>query len=180
MEQVRAFVEGSEPVDYKPKDRASAYASVRRALAAFDYDRLGRADRGCVRAYIDKVCGFSPGQIMWLVRPAGAAGVMEDRRSRNSGRAFERVYTLPDIRLLVEVDEVAEAFGGMSALVEGKNAHVVRKHLGHERTPARFARECPSPFLKLPPPLPVRHRSPSSPPSFPSFPRKRESRGFRD
>ena len=24
MEQVRAFVEGSEPVDYKPKDRASA------------------------------------------------------------------------------------------------------------------------------------------------------------
>ena len=30
MEQVRAFIEGSEPVDYKPKDRACAYAFVRR------------------------------------------------------------------------------------------------------------------------------------------------------
>ena len=37
MEQVRAFVEGSEPVDYKPMERASAYAFVRRTLARFDY-----------------------------------------------------------------------------------------------------------------------------------------------
>ena len=113
MERVRAFVEGSEPVDYQPKDRASAYAFVRRTLVAFDYDRLGRADRGCVRAYIGKVCGFSPAQITRLVRQQAQTGVVEDRRVRNSGRAFERVYTLPDIRLLAEVDE---AFGGMSAL----------------------------------------------------------------
>ena len=113
MEQVRAFVEGSEPVDYKPQDRASAYAFVRRTLVAFHYDRLGRADRGCVRAYIGKVCGFSPAQITRLVRQQAQTGVVEDRRARNSGRAFERVYTLPDIRLLAEVDE---AFAGMSAL----------------------------------------------------------------
>ena len=37
----------------------------------------------------------------------------------------------------------------MSALVEGKNAHVVCKHLGHEHVPARFARECLSPFLNF-------------------------------
>ena len=30
MEQVRAFVEDCESVDYKPKDRACAYAFVRR------------------------------------------------------------------------------------------------------------------------------------------------------
>ena len=113
MEQVRAFVEGSEPVDYKPKDRASAYAFVRRTLVGLRYDRLGRADRGCVRAYIGKVCGFSPAQITRLVRQQAQTGVVEDRRTRNSGRAFERVYTMSDIRLLAEVDE---AFGGMSAL----------------------------------------------------------------
>ena len=37
----------------------------------------------------------------------------------------------------------------MSALVEGKNAHGVRKHLGHAYIPARFARECLSPFLNF-------------------------------
>ena len=113
MEQVRAFVEGSEPVDYQPKDRGSAYAFVRRTLAAFDYHRLGRADRGCVRAYIGKACGFSAAQISRLIRQQAETGAVVDRRARNSGRPFETVYTAADIRLLAEVDE---AFGGMSGL----------------------------------------------------------------
>ena len=113
MEQVRAFVEGSEPVDYQPKDRASAYAFVRRTLATFDYHRLGRADRGCVRAYIGKARGFSAAQISRLIRQQAETGAVVDRRARNSGRPFETVYTAADIRLLAEVDE---AFGRMSGL----------------------------------------------------------------
>ena len=113
MEQVRAFVEGSGPVDYQPEDRRSAYEFVRRTLVRFDYPLLGRADRGCVRAYIGKACGFSPAQISRLIRQQAQTGVVADRRARNSGRAFETRYTLADIRLLAEVDE---AFGGMSAL----------------------------------------------------------------
>ena len=114
MEQVRAFVEGSEPVAYQPEDRRSAYEFVRRTLVRFDYPLLGRADRGCGgRAYIGKACGFSPTQISRLIRQRAETGVVADRRARNSGRAFETRYTLADIRLLAEVDE---AFGGMSAL----------------------------------------------------------------
>ena len=37
MEQVRAFVEGSGPVDYQPEDRRSAYEFVHRTLVRFDY-----------------------------------------------------------------------------------------------------------------------------------------------
>ena len=113
MEQVRAFVEGSEPVDYKPLDRASSYAFVRGALARFDYHLLGRADRGLVRAYIRKVCGFSPAQITRLIRQQAETGAVEDRRGRNSGWPFETAYGPVDIRLLAEVDE---AFEGMSGL----------------------------------------------------------------
>ena len=113
MEQIRAFVEGCESVDYKPQDRAGAYAFVRRTLVRFDYARLGRADRGWVRAYIGKVCGFSPSQITRLIRQQAATGAVEDRRARNSGRAFETVYTPVDVRLLADMDE---AFGGMSGL----------------------------------------------------------------
>ena len=113
MEQVRAFVEGSEPVDYKPEDQAARYAFVRKTAVKFDYHLLGRADRGCVRAYIGKVCGFSPAQISRLLRQQAETGVVEDRRARNSGRPFETVYTPADIRRLAAVDE---AFGGMSGL----------------------------------------------------------------
>ena len=113
LEQVRAFVEGSEPVDYQPEDRRSAYEFVRRTLVRFGYPRLGRADRGCLRAYLGKACGFSPAQISRLIRQQVETGVVEDRRARNSGRPFETRYTSADIRLLAEVDE---AFGGMSGL----------------------------------------------------------------
>ena len=93
MEQIRAFVAGCESVDSKPKDRACVYAFVRRTLVKFDSARLGRADRGRVRAYIGEVCGFSPAQITGLVRQQAETGAVEDRRTRNSGRSFGRVCT---------------------------------------------------------------------------------------
>ena len=86
---------------------------MRKTAAKFDYHRLGRADRSRVRAYIGKVCGFSPAQTSRLLRQHAETGAVEDRRARNSGRPFERVYTPAGIRLLAAVDE---AFGGMSAL----------------------------------------------------------------
>lgn len=39
-EQVRAFLDGSEPVDFNPVSRAEAFAS--RTLTRFDYARLGK------------------------------------------------------------------------------------------------------------------------------------------
>ena len=164
IEQLKAFVAGSAPVDCKPLDRESAYDFVRRTLVAFDYHRQGKADRGCVRRYIVKVTGLSPAQLTRLVARHAETGAVVDLRARNSGRPFETRYRSIDIRLLAEVDE---AFGQMSGLatceilrrafevhgdprferlagisrshVEGKNAHVVRRHLGHEHIAARFA-----------------------------------------
>ena len=113
LEQVRAFVEGSEPVGYQPRDRESAYGFVQRTLVSFGYHCLGRAERGLIRRYIGKVCGFSASQITRLIRQQAQTGRVEDRREWNSGRRFERRYRFNDIRLLAEVDE---AFGQMSGL----------------------------------------------------------------
>ena len=52
MEQVRAFLEGSEPVDYRHWDRSSAYAFVRQTLVRFRYETLGRRDRGAVLRFL--------------------------------------------------------------------------------------------------------------------------------
>ena len=113
IEQLEAFVEGSAPVDCKPLDRESAYDFVRRTLVAFDYHRLGKADRGCVRRYVVKVTALSPAQLTRLVARHAETGAVVDLRARNSGRPFERRYAPTDIRLLAEVDE---AFGQMSGL----------------------------------------------------------------
>ena len=113
IEQLKAFVAGSAPVDCKPLDRESAYDFVRRTLVAFDYHRLGKADRGCVRRYVVKVTALSPAQLTRLVARHAETGAVVDRRARNSGRPFETRYRPIDIRLLAEIDE---AFGQMSGL----------------------------------------------------------------
>ena len=45
LDQVRAFVEGSEAVDFTGADRESVYEFVRRALVRLDYAGRIRASR---------------------------------------------------------------------------------------------------------------------------------------
>lgn len=85
LEQVRAFVEGSESVEYQPRDRESAYGFVQRTLVSFGYYRLGRAERGLIRRYIGKVCGFSVSQVTRLIRQQAQTGRVEDRRGGTAG-----------------------------------------------------------------------------------------------
>ena len=166
------------------------------------YPRLGRPGKGAVRQYLAKTTGLSRAQVTRPIGQHRATGRVVDRRRGHSGRPFERVYTAADIRLLAEVDEIAqfehigavarifEAFlipvlealpvtlpfsvlgfhadngseyinrqvaellnklqvgqftksrarrSNDNALVEGKNAWVVRKWLGHDHIPQRFA-----------------------------------------
>ena len=63
LEQVRAFVDGSAPVDYRPLDRASTYAFVEDALRRFAYRRLDRADKGVLRRFLSKSGGLSLPQV---------------------------------------------------------------------------------------------------------------------
>ena len=52
LDEVRAFVEGNEPVDFELADRESAYGFVRRTLAHFGYHGQGKAAKGLLRAYL--------------------------------------------------------------------------------------------------------------------------------
>ena len=78
LDQVSAFVEGSEGVDPRTRfrehklsrgrafagaDRESVYEFVRRALV----ERLGKSDKGLVRRYMAKVTGLSRTQLTRLI-----------------------------------------------------------------------------------------------------------------
>ena len=52
LEQVRAFLDGNGPVDFKPRSRKEVYAFVQRTLARFGYARLGKADKGAVKRFL--------------------------------------------------------------------------------------------------------------------------------
>ena len=67
LEQVEAFLEGSEPVRFEARDQASLYEWVTRTLGEQGYSRLGRAGKGLVRRYIAKMTGRSRAQVTRLI-----------------------------------------------------------------------------------------------------------------
>ena len=112
LDEVRAFVEGNEPVDFELADRESAYGFVRRTLAHFGYHGQGKAAKGLLRAYLRKATGLSRAQMARLIRQHRETGEVEDRRRGPPARPFQRKYTKADIRLLAEVDrDLGQASG---------------------------------------------------------------------
>ena len=104
IEQVAAFVEANEPVDFQPLDRAGAYAFVARTLTRPGYHALDKPSKALAKRYLAKATGYSRAQLTRLVRQHRDTARVVDRRDGNQGRPFARVYTPADVRLLAQVD----------------------------------------------------------------------------
>ncbi len=112
VDDIRAFLGGSEGADIAPHDREAAYAFIERTLVRFRYHfGLSRAGKGLVRKYAAKVTGYSDAQLTRLIRQQRRTGRIRDHRLRPPSRPFATVYTTADAILLAEVDE---AFGQLS------------------------------------------------------------------
>ena len=108
LEQVRRVAEGTEPVDFAPADRASAYDFIGRTLVQFEYWALDKADKGALKAYLGKMTGLSRAQLTRLMAQHRSTGRIRDRRGGGPSRPFVRRYTAADVRLLAEVDATLE------------------------------------------------------------------------
>ena len=105
LEEIRTFMEGNRPVDFRSADRAGAYEFVRRTLVRFRYGTLDKPSKGLLKEFLGKVTGLSRAQLTRLIGQYRATGRIEDRR-RGPARPFERRYAVADIRLLAEVDGI--------------------------------------------------------------------------
>ena len=124
LEQVRAFLEGSEAVDFVEGDRAGVYDLVRRTLVKLRYHRLGKSDKGLVKRYLGKVTGLSRAQLTRLIAQHRKTGRVEDRRGGPPLKPFRRRYTRGDIRLLAEVDaELGQMSGAATRAVLRREWH---------------------------------------------------------
>jgi hypothetical protein len=103
LDDVRGFLAGNQAVEIQTPNREAAYAFIAQSLSRFSYRRLGKADKGLMRAYLAKMTGLSRAQLTRLVARHQGGERLDDRRGPPA-RPFARRYTPEDVRLLAEVD----------------------------------------------------------------------------
>jgi hypothetical protein len=76
QDQIQEFLRSSEPIDFTTGGRAERYQWVERVLAAQNYWKLRKRERGLVRAYVRKVTGLGEAQTSRLIRAFRDQGVV--------------------------------------------------------------------------------------------------------
>jgi transposase InsO family protein len=110
LEGIRRFVAASEEIRFESADRGQVYAWVEGLLMGQRYAQQGKAARGLLRRYIEKMTGLSRAQVTRLIARYTASGRVEPTVYRR--RRFPQRYTRADIELLAAVDEAHETLSG--------------------------------------------------------------------
>lgn len=110
LEQIRAFLEGSDGVGFQAKDRRELYEWVNGTLRQQGYDRLGRQSKGLVRRYVAKMTGLSRAQVTRLI--GHYLGGQEVKARDYRRHRFPSRYTVADSELLAAVDEAHGVLSG--------------------------------------------------------------------
>lgn len=110
LEQIRAFLQASEEVQFEASHRNEVYAWVSRTLSQQEYAKQPRATKGLLRAYLAKMTGLSRAQVTRLISRYGQTGEVRERSYRR--HKFPQRYTAADIELLAGVDEAHENLSG--------------------------------------------------------------------
>jgi len=103
LEQIRAFLAGSEEVRFDGQKRGEVYAWTERTLVRHRYTSLNRMEKGLLRRYIARMTGLSRAQVTRLI-----AGYVENGRVKAvpyQRRKFASRYTQRDVELLAYVDK---------------------------------------------------------------------------
>jgi transposase InsO family protein len=110
LEGIRRFVAASEEVRFESAHRDQVYAWVEGLLVEQQYARQGKASRGLLRRYAEKMTGLSRSQVTRLIARYTASGRVQPTVYRR--RRFAARYTRADIELLASVDEAHETLSG--------------------------------------------------------------------
>jgi transposase InsO family protein len=110
LEGIRRFVEASEEIRFEGANRAQVYGWVERVLVEQEYAQQGKAARGLLRRYIEKMTGLSRAQVTRLIARYAASGRVQATVYRR--RRFPERFTRADIELLASVDEAHQTLSG--------------------------------------------------------------------
>lgn len=116
LDDVKAFLAGTENVDFSMPDRKNRLVWLSKTLVQLEYHRLSKKDKGWVRQYLQRITQFSRAQMSRLIRRHRRQGRLEIRR-RSPAKPFPTRYTAEDARLLAEVDALHENLSGPTTKV---------------------------------------------------------------
>ena len=112
LPQVRAFLDGTQTVEFSLHTKSERYDFVRRTLIRLAYHALSKPDQGVVLSFLVHVSGYSRIQVKRLVKTWLKHGQL--RPNASAGNGFTRKYTDADRRLLAELDELHETLSGQA------------------------------------------------------------------
>lgn len=98
------FLKGSERISFKVEGRKETYKWVEDTLVKFSYALEKKKNKKIIKAYIQKMTGYSRAQLTRLITQ-----YVETGRIRLSSRAkhqFATLYQRKDIALLAQTDEL--------------------------------------------------------------------------
>jgi len=110
IEHVRQFLNGVGAIEFSIEDKDARYAWIQTLLRRFHYHQLGKAEKGLLLDFLQKVSGYSRIQVKRLSQQYLQTGQLQRRQRTVQG--FRRIYTLEDIRLLAQTDELHGTLSG--------------------------------------------------------------------
>src|SRR5579859_1395200 len=110
LEQIQAFLEASEEVEFKARNKEELYDWVNATLGQLHYRKLKRSKRGLVRRYVGKMTGLSRAQTTRLLTMYLRGEKVQPKAYRR--RRFPQRYTGEDAELLALVDEAHDTISG--------------------------------------------------------------------
>jgi transposase InsO family protein len=133
LEQVRQVVAGTQALEFRrAEDDEGRYGWIEQVLRRLGYRQLGRADKGAVLAYLERLSGYSRAQLTRLVS-RWIDGKPLVKNYRRPEHAFARRYTAADVALLAEVDRAMGTLSGPATACVLRRQRDVFKVPGYER-----------------------------------------------
>ena len=112
LAQLKAFLDGSAVVDFRPAgDDLARYAQITAVLGRFGYGGLKRTDKGLVRRYLMHTTSYLRAQLARLVKRA-AKGTPLMKRYHGPMHGFARRYGEQDVALLAQTDTLHGTLSG--------------------------------------------------------------------
>lgn len=131
LAQVRAFLEGTSEVAFRvPKADRNEF--IERVLKRFGYAPHGRADRGVLLRYIERMTGLSRQQVTRLVARYRKDGNLS-KRPCQPRQGFACRYTAADVALLAETDTLHGTLSGPATKKLMERAYAVFGDPRYER-----------------------------------------------
>jgi transposase InsO family protein len=131
LEAIGQFVAASEGIRFEAENRQQLYSWVERVLIEQQYAQQGKAARGLVRRYVEKMTGLSRAQVTRLIAGYTACGRVQVTAYRR--RRFPQRYTRADIALLASVDEAHETLSGPATRRILEREHLLYKRPEYAR-----------------------------------------------